>query len=127
MLITEQIQVTSNMGDERRGAGVITIQKFLKQEMLMNAAKKLGLFWMLAFFSIFIPFLHFFLVPCFLIVGVITARKSFNSAARVLQGETACPYCQKEIKIGSSLLNWPLTEICQNCVNTIRINKTTLV
>lgn len=118
---TQVIEVEASTGDEKRGYGKITAYHFSKEEQMLNAVKKLLMFWGIAVVCVFIPALHFVLVPLFLVLGVYFFIKTIKLTARVTEGETSCPVCQKTIKIEPTLLSWPLTEICQSCVNTVRI------
>lgn len=117
-----KLEISASMGDERRGSGEIEISYYTKNQISLNFLKKLFFYWGIALFCIFIPVLHFLLVPIFFFLGIFIAVKSLKSKARILSGNTTCPYCQKNIKIAAQALLWPITEICQNCVNTVRIN-----
>lgn len=119
---TETAAVFATTGDERRGPGQIALYRFSKQEILFNSLKKLALFWGLAVVSVFIPVMHFFLVPGFFLLGIFVFFRTFRAKAKVLHGFVACPHCHHEIRIPAGLIDWPLKEICQNCVNTVRIS-----
>jgi hypothetical protein len=119
---TQIFDVTANSGDEKRGHGKVEIYTFSPQEKVLNSFKKLALFWLIAIFCVFIPALHFFLVPLFLGLGIYFFLKTFKVNSRIVKGDTTCPACGKSISIEAGLAAWPLTEICQNCVTTVRIN-----
>lgn len=118
---TEKIKILAHAGDEKRGYGEIEVHHFSPKERIANSLKKLMLFWGLAAVCVLIPGLHFVLVPLFLIVGIYFFQKTYKIKSQAVQGHVNCPACQKNIVIGKSLLDWPLTEICQNCVTTVRI------
>ncbi|MFZ3231443.1 MAG: hypothetical protein WA160_14645 [Pseudobdellovibrio sp.] len=115
------IFVISSVGDERLGSGRINAKQFNPTDRLIAATKKLSLFWLMAILCVFIPVLHFILVPLFLVIGAVSFTKTIKIEGRVLQGQTTCPHCQSIIKIHPGLLAWPLQEICQNCVRMVRI------
>lgn len=121
-LTLEVIHVYGSTGDEQRGEGQVTIEHFRPDQILLNAFKKIGICWLAAVLSIFIPVLHFVLVPAFFILGIYLFRRSFKARARIIRGEISCPKCRHTIAIAAGALMWPVTEICQSCVNTVRIH-----
>jgi len=118
----KSIEVIATMGDQRVGLGRVWVREFDAKQKLGNAFKKLLLFWLAAGFCVFIPGLHFLLVPLFFILGIVAFRKTIKIDGRVLRGQTECPYCKAAVKISPSLLAWPLREICQGCGRAIRVN-----
>lgn len=119
----KSIEVIASIGDERVGIGRVWIKEFNSNQKFGNAMKKLSLFWLAAAFCIFIPGLHFILVPLFFIVGIVSFSKTIKINGKIIKGQTECPFCKNQVKIHPGLLNWPLKEICQHCVRALRINK----
>ncbi len=119
----QAITIESNVNDDRRTPGVVYVHYFSPPERMAQSLKKLGLFWGIALVSVLIPVFHFVLVPLFLILGLFFARRSYKSEGQVLGGETRCPHCQTEIKVKPAELQWPLSEICQNCARVVRMEK----
>ncbi|MNJ98619.1 hypothetical protein D3C87_163860 [compost metagenome] len=117
------IPVLANVNDERRTEGVIRVKEFMAQDRMGNSLKKLAFFWGIMILTVFIPVFHFVLVPLFFFIGLYMARRAYKSPGRVLSGSTICPNCQAKVSIGKGDLNWPLTEICQNCAREIRLEK----
>ncbi|MBC7466631.1 MAG: hypothetical protein H7256_11625 [Bdellovibrio sp.] len=118
----KNIEVLASIGDQRMGLGRITIREFSANQRLVNAFKKLLLFWLAAAFSVLIPALHFLLVPLFFILGIVAFSKTIKLNGKVIKGQTECPYCKSSVKISPTLLAWPLKEICRQCGRAIRIN-----
>lgn len=118
-----QVKIQAHANSEKLEYGLADIRNYSKQEILINTLKKLGLFWGLALFSLFLPVVHFFLVPLFLLLGVFFAFRARQFRELILFGEIDCPNCNQKIKISSSAANWPHTEICQSCAIVIKINK----
>lgn len=119
----KSIEVIATIGDERLGIGRIWLTEYTSNQQLVNAIKKLLLFWLAAAFCILIPFLHFILVPLFVILGIVGFLKTIKVSGKIIKGHTDCPYCKSQVKIHPGLLNWPLKEICQKCGRALRINK----
>lgn len=68
------------------------------KERSQRAAKMSALFFGLAVFSVFIPMLHFFLVPAFLGLTVYTGYKKIRELYRIDLTTVRCPVCSKHFK-----------------------------
>lgn len=111
------------MGDDRTGTGFVNIHLFNSSERLTETFKKLGIFWGISLVSVLIPVFHFVSVPLFFILGIFFAVQTFKSVGRVIDGEAVCPHCQNKVLIKPAGVQWPLTEICQNCARVVRMNR----
>jgi hypothetical protein len=120
-----KVPVKADVNDERITEGVLEIHRFNPSERMMNAIKKLVLWWLIAIFSVLIPVMHFVLVPLFFFLGIFLSYRSYKSTGRVLAGTLKCPHCQAEIQIKPNELHWPLSEICQSCARVVRISELT--
>ena len=118
-----RIEILANVSDDRRSEGFVEVQMFHQSDRMKLMLKKLAMFWALAIFSILIPVFHFVLVPLFFFLGIYCAYRSSKSEGVVLSGKTSCPHCQSEVIIKKAELQWPLSEICQNCARVLRIEK----
>ncbi|WP_413561303.1 hypothetical protein [Bdellovibrio sp. HCB209] len=121
--MSERIEIESNVMDDRHTSGYLEIKVFNPADKTRTALKKLAIWWGLSILSILIPVFHFVLVPLFFFLGFFFARKGYMSEGQVLSGQTACPHCGTEIKVGKGELNWPVTEICQSCARVVRMEK----
>lgn len=120
--LEKSLEVVATMGDERIGPGRVSVREFSANQKMGNALKRLVLFWLAAVVCVFIPVLHFILVPLFLILGVTTFLKTIKVDGKIIKGQVDCPYCKNQMKLKPGLLAWPLKEICQTCGRAIRIN-----
>jgi hypothetical protein len=82
---------------------------------MSRALKSLGTCWVAAFVAVFIPLLHFVLVPGLLLAGPIVASVIFKQQSVVLGGTGICPSCQAQLQIVRSQERWPLRDVCANC------------
>jgi hypothetical protein len=119
---TTQIKVKADVNDERVTNGILEIHYFNSGERMINALKKLALYWVISIFSILIPVAHFILVPLFFFLGIFFFYRSYKSQGKVLAGSVPCPHCQKVLTLGPQELQWPVSEICQSCARAIRIH-----
>jgi hypothetical protein len=79
------------------------------------AGPRLGFFWLLAIFCIFIPVLHFFLVPGLLLVGLIQFFQQVKNPNWIAKGLVLCPSCQSEISFKNYLWRNGLRIRCSSC------------
>lgn len=81
------------------------------------SAQKFGLFFALAVASVFIPVLHFVLVPVFLILAVVLGIKSYSTLYRLhFEAPALCVQCQQPFK-NELLLNESLRLKCDGCAS----------
>lgn len=118
-----EIPVIANVNDDRRTEGVVRVKEFHPQDRMMNAIKKLAMFWGIMILTVFIPVFHFILVPLFFFIGLFMARRAYKSEGRVISGVVPCPNCSTKVEVSRGDLNWPISEICQNCARVVRLEK----
>lgn len=92
-----------------------------KKTVVILSLKKLTLFWGLAAFSIFIPILHFVLVPAFLIIGVYTFNTQYKNTHLLEDGTATCPACQKNFFIKASYIFEGKKLICELCMEQLTL------
>ncbi len=68
-------------------------------ERLVRAGKVLALCWGLAVAAVFIPIVHFVLVPLFLIAGPVMAYQKYRVTILALRADGCCPECQQQVSI----------------------------
>ena len=119
----EKLPIQANVSDERRTEGYVTVEYLNPPQRLRRSLKKLALFWGISLVSVLIPVIHFVSVPVFIALGIFFSIRSYKSEGRVIEGLTRCPHCQSEIPIKPAELQWPLSEICQNCARVVRIER----
>ena len=117
-----QLKVKADVNDERVTEGILEVHYFHSAERMMNALKKLVLYWLISIVSILVPVAHFVLVPLFFFLGIFFFYRSYKSQGKVLAGEVPCPHCQVVLKLNPQELQWPVSEICQSCARVVRIS-----
>lgn len=115
------LPITAHVGDERHREGMISVHTMTPSERMVQALKKLALFWGIAVLSILIPVFHFVTVPLFVCLGIFFFYRGYKSTGVVLGGEVNCPHCDQLVTIKPATIEWPLSEICQNCARVLRI------
>ena len=68
------------------------------KERTQRAIKLSALFFSCAVFSVFIPVMHFFLVPAFLGLTVYTGQRRLCELYRIDLSTVGCPVCNKKFK-----------------------------
>ena len=115
------VKILSDAGKESKGE--VFVQAFPPRERLFRALKFLGLGWGAAVVAVFIPLLHFVLVPLFLILGPVAAVWAYGQASVVLGGLGLCPNCGASLPIERGPDRWPLDDLCTQCRERVKIEK----
>jgi len=77
--------------------------------------------WGLGLVAIFIPLLHFVLVPLLIIAGPFAFYWVAGQEQIILGGKGECPECQREFEIARSPVKWPLSDLCNHCRSQLNI------
>ena len=75
---------------------IVTVVRPSPGKRLTRALKAGGLFWAIAAGCVFIPGLHFVLVPGFFVIGVVTGLRHLRDQEIVSGVRGACPRCGLE-------------------------------
>lgn len=94
-----------------------------QSERWRRAGKVFGLAFLVAFFTIFIPVLHFILPPLILLGGCVISFTTYMENSEVLKGEIPCPNCAKAITLTRESEEWPKTVRCPGCAYTLQIER----
>lgn len=109
--------------DDLKTEGFVVRRDIPKAERLKRAARMMGIFFLVAFLTVFIPILHFILPPLFLIVGGIFATTTWLETSEILSGEITCPNCKKMMTLGHSSEEWPKDHRCEGCSYSLKIRR----
>lgn len=90
-------------------------RNFTTEERVKRAAKALGILWLVAFLTVFIPVLHFILPPIFILLGITFGVITYLERGLVLSGEIPCPNCKKAIPFPEETESWPHAKRCPSC------------
>ena len=93
----------------------ITQVEWDKSERTQNAFQTFGILITLSFVSIFIPILHFVLVPTLFIGSFVFAMDKFGEIKRSEGGTGECPKCHQEFKVQPSKWIQRFTQNCDHC------------
>ena len=87
---------------------------------LGRAGLGLGIAWLLAFPAIFLPVLHFVLVPGFLVGGIVVAVYRLREDRTLARVEGTCPRCRATLDVTpGGRFRLPRTVQCPQCKNTL--------
>lgn len=82
-----------------------------------RSAARLGLCWGAALLAIFIPLLHFILVPALLLAGPVAAYFGARPTVVLTSPQLTCPKCA-ELTHSAGATGWPARLICEHCGTT---------
>lgn len=86
------------------------------RERALRAVRALGTCWGLAVVAVFIPVLHFLLVPSLLLAGPLVAMTLHGERATVVEARGACPACAHEQTVALGRAAKPRIEFrCEQC------------
>ena len=108
--------------DDLTTPGRASRRDFTVAERAKRAARSFGILFVIAFFTIFIPILHFILPPLILIAAGVFSFVTWLETGEVLDGETSCPNCRKAITLPRESEEWPKVQRCPGCSFTLSIS-----
>lgn len=73
------------------------------------------LIWAMALVALFIPLLHFVLVPALLVAGPLVGFARFRRRARIGPGDFGCPACGSKVVLEGAVFGWPAHSHCGGC------------
>ena len=101
--------------------GEITRINWDKTDRTKNAIKAFGMWLGLTFACIFVPILHFFLVPTLFITSFVLALEKLREEQRNAGGSGECPSCHKAFRIEKSKWQTRMTDTCDECHDDFEI------
>jgi len=104
-------------------SGEVYIQEYDEKARLKRALQMLGLCWGGAILAVFLPIVHFVLVPGLFLGGIFLAVYMHGIHSLVLGGKGICPSCGQDLPIAKGLDEWPLEDVCTACRSGVKIEK----
>ena len=123
MSTRETVEVRCRGLSHGESRGTVTIERWARGERFQRGLKGLGAAWLAAVLAIFIPGLHFILVPSLLLVGPIVFFLKKRTASLVMGGSGICPECGESFTIVKTKDDWPFLDICEKCRKHVRIER----
>ena len=108
---------------DKHSSGEVFIQQWTPQQRLLRALKAFFIWFFIALVSLFIPILHFILVPLFLLAAFVMGFIVYAHSSMVLGGTGSCPFCGAAMEILKKPNQWPLDDICDKCSRHVVIEK----
>lgn len=97
-------------------------------QRLKYALKGASVYFLIALATVFIPVLHFLLVPLFLIISVVTGILRFGKTKSIDLTNTNCPICSSDLKIAVLYFHQEnLSLNCEECRSQFKLlNKSSI-
>ncbi|MGZ3696002.1 MAG: hypothetical protein ACXWQO_18185 [Bdellovibrionota bacterium] len=105
--------------------GIAKARLWTEAEKKKRGLRGWGLMWGLAIFSIFLPLVHFVLVPAFFIAGPFVFFWLKKQNGRIFEVSANCPFCGKKLTAPEMGMNSPLRIICGACKEPVRVDLAT--
>ena len=101
--------------------GSVELSYWSKAEQMKKSILSWVSCWILAIVSIFLPGLHFVLVPTFLVLGPALFFYFSRQQAMIISGKGKCPHCNEKLLISKGPLRFPIEELCTACRKNVII------
>lgn len=101
--------------DGRSARGQMMLTPLDRSARLRRAGKSLAAAWAVAFATIFVPILHFVLVPGFLAFGLYLFVKVSRRQTAPSGGIVPCPACEAPLPVVPEILDGPRRDACPGC------------
>ena len=86
-----------------------------KPERMQNALRTFGMWFAFTFAAVFIPLVHWVLVPTLLITSFVLAIDKLKETVRNEGGQGECPKCHQVFEVQASKWSDRLTDTCAHC------------
>lgn len=113
------IYVTAN---GKTTVGKIEVREIPQAERVQRGMKIGGALLVAAIVSVFVPVLHFILVPGFLILGLVFGFTTYLTRSEVLEGQFDCPVCGQLNELPKQSLELPCGRRCLKCHYDLTLN-----
>ena len=90
-------------------------------ERVMRGLKRLGAIWVAAVLCVFIPLLHFVLVPGLLLAGPWFAWQAARVGVTLNAGAVTCPKCLARVPVEEGTPGWPAQLHCAGCGTRLEV------
>jgi hypothetical protein len=110
----QQVEVICTL-DSQTTTGHVWRRDFTRTDRMTRALKMGGIFFGVTFITLFIPVLHFVLVPLFLLLTVVFGFNAWMEKGEVLKGEVLCPNCSEKFLFSREAEGWPKSQRCPKC------------
>lgn len=100
----------------------ITKVEWDQTERTRNAIRVFGFLIAGTFVSIFIPILHFVLVPTLFIASFVLGMDKYGEKTRNEGGKGECPKCHREFTVQPSKWTERITNNCEHCHEDLEMN-----
>jgi len=102
--------------------GLLQFSQFSSGDRMSRALKILGLCWLGAGITLFIPLAHFVLVPGLLIAGPVLAMMKYKVDRANESVSVECPKCKKSVSIKLDAADkLPIYSYCPDCNTSLQL------
>lgn len=115
------MQIYAKAHSDHEEIGTLDTTPLSPPERFKLMALRIGIFFTLAIVSVFIPVLHFILVPAFLVASVLAGISASRFTSKATGGSVKCPHCKAAIQFGEAPLSWPMSYVCQSCASSVKV------
>lgn len=108
--------------DQQSTQGFFERREYTLKERMQRMVKVSSLLFLAACGAVFVPILHFVLVPALLVCALVFGVAAWLDKAEILSGEFTCPQCTKLNTLARGSESFPLSIRCQHCYFSVRLD-----
>lgn len=108
-------------GKEGDTGGSLTVRHFDRKERAARAARVAALGLLGTACAVFVPIMHFFLVPLGLILTLVLLRAALSRSSLILGGGGSCPFCGGNVAVHKRRDESRFSDVCESCHRRIQI------
>ena len=116
------VGILATSGEE--GDGTIMVVPWSSSVRLQAAVKVSGALLLAAIGAVFLPGLHFVLVPLLLLAAVVGGIYRFTRGETVSADSLNCPVCSQKLSYEQDNPSWPLALQCSACGAQMTVART---
>jgi hypothetical protein len=115
--------VTLTLEDSARApaSAVVRVRRLSAATRAGRALRALAVLWLAALAAVPLPGLHFFLVPGFLVAGLVSAVVRARATVALDDASLSCPKCAAAVPVEPDTTGWPARLLCPPCGARLRL------
>jgi hypothetical protein len=99
----------------------ITVVHYNTAERALAAARISAILLVITIACVFIPILHFVLVPVFFLLTIAAGINAYLTSAKIDGGQSTCPSCKAPFTLANESYSFPKDFRCRACSVTLHL------
>ncbi len=122
-VVGAEVKVVGRYDGQIIGSGHVQMGPVAKPIRIKKALRNFSICFVLMIAGLFVPMLHFVLVPGFFMLSIFMAANAYSDSIEISAGQLICDSCKATIEIEKHSDQWPFWVHCSKCQKDYRIEK----